>query len=408
MKIEVLYSKKNEKILKVDDIYLNSLYDAKREAKILIDGYKELLNDDVIHVIGFGMGYHIIELLNRIKDNQLIKVYDTNENIYKQVKNEKQIINILSKSNVKIYNRKDLKEFCETLNLSSDIIINKPLVKVCLDKDIERLIDNYVISKFGINKFKDIMINNEIINSNIQCKNICDFFQIPSNKTKLIVSSGPSLDLLINDIKKYRDNYDIYVVGSALSTLIKNNITPNAIVIIDSQDIVANQFNGYNNLKIPLLFLSTASKEAVGNYKGPKYIFYNKHNETNIVINTGKTVAVAAIDIAIKNNSKKIILIGQDLAYLNNKTHSNGIREKYGGNNKALISSNSKTVKGRNGELLYTNRGYILFKDNIEKLIRDNNKVKFYNCSLGAKIEGAEFTTMEKLFNKEKQDDKVL
>lgn len=28
------------------------------------------------------MGYHIIELLNRIKNNQLIKVYDTNENIY--------------------------------------------------------------------------------------------------------------------------------------------------------------------------------------------------------------------------------------------------------------------------------------------------------------------------------------
>ena len=53
MKIEVLYSKKNEKILKVDNIYLNSLYDAEREAKILIDGYKELLNDDVIHVIGF-------------------------------------------------------------------------------------------------------------------------------------------------------------------------------------------------------------------------------------------------------------------------------------------------------------------------------------------------------------------
>ena len=242
----------------------------------------------------------------------------------------------------------------------------------------------------------------EIFNSNIKCKNICDFFQIQSNKTKLIVSSGPSLDLLINDIKKYRDNYDIYVVGSALSTLIKNNITPNAIVIIDSQDIVANQFNGYNNLKIPLLFLSTASKEAVGNYKGPKYIFYNKHNESNIVINTGKTVAVAAIDIAIKNNSKKIILIGQDLAYLNNKTHSNGIQEKYGIDNKALISSNSKTVKGRNGELLYTNRGYIFFKDNIEKLIRDNNKVKFYNCSLGAKIEGAQFTTMENLFNKEK------
>ena len=124
----------------------------------------------------------------------------------KTIKNEKQIINILSKSNVKIYNRKNLKEFCETLNLSNDIIINKALVKVCLDKDIERLIDNYVISKFGINKFKDIMMENEIINRNIQCKNICDFFEIPSNKTKLIVSSGPSLDLLINALFEQGNN----------------------------------------------------------------------------------------------------------------------------------------------------------------------------------------------------------
>lgn len=185
------------------------------------------------------MGYHIIELINRIKDSQLIKIYDTNENIYKKVKSEKQIINILSKSNVKVYNRKNLKEFCETLNLSNDIIINKPLIKVCLDNDIERLIDNYVISKFGINKFKDIMMNNEIINSKIHYKNICDFFQIFSSKIKLIVSSRLSLDLLINDIKNI-EIIMIYVVGSALSTLIKNNITPNAIVIIDSQGIVAN------------------------------------------------------------------------------------------------------------------------------------------------------------------------
>lgn len=405
MKIEFIHSKQCEKILKVNNIYLNSVYNAKKEAKVLIDGYKNLLNEDIIHVIGLGMGYHIADLLDRVKENQIIKIYCTNKYIYNKVKNEQQIINILKKKNVKIYNSNNINKFCQTLDLSSDIIINKPLLKVCLDEDIKRVIDNFVISKFGINRFKEIMDENKINNTNIKCNNINYFFKIPSKKIKLIVSSGPSLDLLINSIKEYRDNYDIYVVGSALSTLMKNNIKPTAIIIIDSEDIVANQFIGYNELDVPLLFLFTASKEAINNYKGPKYIFYNKPNKGNIIINTGKTVAVAALDIAIKNNGEKIIFIGQDLAYLNDKSHSEGILEKYGLKNEVLINKSSKKVIGRNGQIMYTNKGYLLFKENIEKLIKDNNKIKFYNCSLGAEIKGAKFTTMKKLFEGDEIND---
>ena len=46
-----------------------------------------------------------------------------------------------------------------------------------------------------------------------------------------------------------------------------------------------------------------------------------------------------------------------------------------------------------------------LFKENIEKLIKDNNKIKFYNCSLGAEIKGAKFTTMKKLFEGDEIND---
>ena len=194
MKIEFIHSKQCEKILKVNNIYLNSVYNAKKEAKVLIDGYKNLLNDDIIHVIGLGMGYHIVDLLDRVKENQTIKIYCTNEYIYNKVKNEQQIIDILKKKNVKLYNSNNINKFCQTLDLSSDIIINRPLLKVCLDDDIKQVIDNFVISKFGINKFKEIMSENEINNINIKCNNINYFFKIPSKRIKLIVSSGPSLD----------------------------------------------------------------------------------------------------------------------------------------------------------------------------------------------------------------------
>ena len=92
MKIEFIHSKQCEKILKVNNIYLNSVYNAKKEAKVLIDGYKNLLNEDIIHVIGLGMGYHIADLLDRVKENQIIKIYCTNKYIYNKVKNEQQIL----------------------------------------------------------------------------------------------------------------------------------------------------------------------------------------------------------------------------------------------------------------------------------------------------------------------------
>lgn len=77
-------------------------------------------------------------------------------------------------------------------------------------------------------------------------------------------------------MRKYREYYDIYAVGSSLKTLVNNNIIPDAIIIIDATDIVAKQFKDNNNLNVPLCFLSTASRWAIDNYNGAKYIFYNE------------------------------------------------------------------------------------------------------------------------------------
>lgn len=101
-------------------------------------------------------------------------------------------------------------------------------------------------------------------------------------------------------------------------------------------------------------------------------------------------MAVVAIDLAIKSGAEKIILAGQDLAYLNNRTHVTVFEEVYG---KDDVFADDKSIKVEDvfGNYISTNKGYLLFKESIENLIEKNNKVKFYNCSLGAKIKGAEF-----------------
>ena len=404
MKIEIVYSKKNQKVIKIDDVYLNSKYNTSIEAKKFIDGYKHVLNDEIIHVLGLGLGYHIKELL-KITNNKKIKIYILNTEVYNTLKNEIEVKEIINNKNIEIYFENEIDEYFKTIKKSNDIIIYRPLLKFAENVEIKNKIENYIIAKSGIKKFSIFMEENKLYNESKNYKSISKFLSNKRKKIKLVASAGPSLDMVVNDIKKYRSNYDIYAVGSAVSTLIKNDIYPDAIVIIDSQKIVANQLYGYNDLDIPLLFLATASRWAVDNYSGPKYIFYNEDNKENIIIETGKTVAIATIDIAIKSEGEKIILVGQDLAYVNNKTHSKAYEEMYEEKDEILGKDKAIKIKDVVGYEILTNRGYILFKENIEKLIKDNNKIKFYNCSLGAEIKGAKFTTMKKLFEGDEIND---
>lgn len=59
-------------------------------------------------------------------------------------------------------------------------------------------------------------------------------------------------------------------------------------------------------------------------------MFYNDENDIDdIVINTGKTVAIPTMDIAVKGGAKEVLLVGQDLAFINNKSHTDYINESY-------------------------------------------------------------------------------
>lgn len=109
MEINILKAKNGEKILKVDNFYMNSSYNPTREAEVFIKGFNHLINDDVIHVIGLGLGYHIKELLKLCNDKQVIKVLDINENLKESIYHE--TINLRNKKILKYIQKKICKNF---------------------------------------------------------------------------------------------------------------------------------------------------------------------------------------------------------------------------------------------------------------------------------------------------------
>lgn len=386
--------------LKYNNKYIHSKYDPIKESENFIENNKELLTEKIIVIYGLGLGYHINCILNNITEDTKVYVFEYNEDLIKNCK----LVNsdLFKNKSIVIIDSKD-EDFYGKLAIYlekvEDIIVHKPSLE-SISKSNEKLytlINGYLIAKVSIKEIGQLLQENYIYNSKANCRNIKEFINYfaCNNKPYIIVASGPSLDVDLDLLKKNRNRFNIISVGSALRSLMNKGIKPDCVVIIDGKEVVKNQFRGYEDSDIPLCFLSTASRWVVEQYNGAKYIFYNTQGEDDIIIKTGKTVAVAAIDIGIKSGATEIIFLGQDLAFIGDKSHTETFEETYGFKDVIRKSGGNKCVKGVNGEMLNTTEGYLYFKNQIESIIYDNKNINFINCSKGAFINGAQHITFK-------------
>lgn len=398
--IELEKSKSGNLTLKYNNKYIHSKYDPVKEGIQFAEGNKELLNEKIVVVYGLGLGYHIHAIAEKLKDDSVLYVFEYNEKLIEYCKKVNK--DIFNYKNTKIIGSTDsqfLRKFADSLRSVENIIIHKASLETIRESNklLYNLINDFNIMKQHVDMDTEIIKQSEEnykINTENNYKSINEFIEQfkKSNKPFIIVSAGPSVDNDLSKLKQNREKFNIISVGSAFRTLVKNRITSDAVVIIDTKPIVKKQFENLETYNIPLCFSATASMWAVELYNGPKYIFNtSEHDE----IKTRGTVAVSAMDIAIKCNAKKIILLGQDLAFINKKSHTSTFEETYGFKDDYTINTKMKTVKGVNGECLNTTQGYITFKNKIESLIRENPHIKFINCSKGAYIEGASHVNFE-------------
>lgn len=402
-KIEIIRSKDKNYALKVNNKFVYSKFYPTKDAEKFIESNKQLiLNKKYIVMYGLGFGYHVKELLKRIPLDSRVFLFDLDVEIYDIAKKYNLLEDIKKDNRVKIIlgsNKNFYNEFMDKVSLVDDIIVYEPLLRVLEDKynDFKEAIKSYKIAKINLERFEPIMKENEEINIKNNYNIIGEFFKFfeLENKPIVIASGGPSLEKDLGTMKEKRNHIKIFAVGRALDILMKNGIKPDIITILDAGEAVYNQIKGYEKLDIPLCFLSTGSRWAVQAYKGPKYMFFNKEcsfNKENIVVETGKTVAIPTIDLAIKADGKKIILCGQDMAFVDNKFHA-------GDKNNIEQSNSYKKVLGVDGNYLNTTSGMLEFKKGIERLIENNKNIKFINSSKGAKIKGTIDMDLRNLLN---------
>lgn len=393
--INIVNTKEKVYTLQISHKFLHSKYYPLKDAKIFIESNSKVYeNKKHVLVYGIGLGYHIQELLKHIEDDCNVYAFDADEEVFK-IADELGLLEEIKKDNrIEFfigYCKKFINDFNEKLKLVDDVLIYTPSIDVLPDsmEEFKVSLKSFSISKMGMDSFKILAMENYKSNMNVEHKQIEDFYKINNimDKPVILVSSGPSLDHTVKYLNKFKEKAYIFAVGSSLKTLINNNIIPDMICIIDANKIIANQLREFENLDVPLCFLSIASKEAVTSYKGPKFMFYNEPHENSMVIDTGKSVATAALDIAIKGGANPIIFIGQDLAFLNNKSHADAYAQVHNMNIE-IAKKTYKKVLGVNGEMLDTSTNLLYFKKWIENKILEHGDRTFINCSKGAKIKG--------------------
>lgn len=404
---QIVENSEGQKTLKVaqnlhgenKSFFLHSKYHPDIEAgRFAKEQYKPEFLTHILY--GFGLGYHVEKMAELLESGGKLYVIENNLMVFRSALENMDLGSILGNPNI-------------YLIISKDVIYISKRVKQLINENVEKVsfithpaslkaipevneyfkfvMENWNLKKSLTDDYDNSLNRNSSENLKLNSPNVGMFFDEFKDIPIVIVSTGPSLDRNIDLLHEVKDRALVISAGSALRPLLKRNIEPDLFAIIDPQKETYNQIKGYENIDIPLIYLATAASYTVSRYLGPKLIAcygkYNKeeNNGPRYMVDSGGSVATTILDIAIKMGGDPIILVGQDLAYVNGKNHAQH------GTHTSIHSpelKNMRRVKGQNGEVLYTSLGLLSYKYWIENRIQKEQRVFINATEGGAYIEG--------------------
>lgn len=389
--------------------YLHSNKNAPLEAfQLAHSWYKE--NKDTYIIYGFGLMYHIWELLH-LDETMHIEIYESDLNILRLSCAYTEVANLLSYPNIKLIYDPDFKQLITRLaSLDSDteFVIHHPSIRNIKDASIREKMEEYFIQYSSIKNQSHILNSNfkqNILNSVDSVDTLKDAF---TGKDLFIIAAGPSLDKNFQQLKNInKENTIILATGTVFKKLLYAGIVPDYVIVTDANTRVFGQISGVEDRTVPMLFLSTANHKFASNYVGKKYIIfqhgYPKAEEFAKehgyhLYQTGGSVSTTALDIGIQFGCKRIIFLGLDLAYTDNFVHAAGTSRRNTENTESLVR-----ITDINGNQVYTTKVLNIYRKWIENRIKNVQAMEFIDATEGgAKIDGMKVAKLSEIIDNER------
>ena len=408
--------------------YLHSRYDPLREAAAILEEYKNLDDNTTVIFYGTGLGYHITAFA---QENPTVDffIYEPVPEVFDQYMAHGELSKLpLSRiKNIVLADTEQqavsfFKNFIERIN-NKLVIIPLPSHKTVFPEDYKQfqelfnklvketrssLRTNYAFQKrWTINSIKNFK---EVLNTpNILMEKKGAFTAQPA----LLVAAGPSLNDEIERVRYVKDNGLAYIfsVGSAINTLIENNIYPHAACTYDPTEHNQKVFTKVvdRGIKdIPLVFGSSVGYETLEKYPGRKYHMLTSQDTVSAYFLKGKdgqelqgvydapSIAVVTLQLLHLLGFAPIILVGQNLAYKGKERHSAGVDYSHEVTEQEM--KNGLWVKDVFGREVLTDEGFNRMRRQMEMYLEKLSGINVINTTQGgADIKGAPFIPLEEV-----------
>lgn len=419
--------------------YLNSRYSDEEFTKNWVNQFEKDNYKTVYIIFGLSNFKCVKELIKNVGKENVILLYEPDKNIFIKSIEKTDIIDVINCDNAVLcingindelfgsfvamvladYGLMRLTKYCCMPNYDElypeiwrDVIrnIKEKYESVILSRNTEILMATEFV-KNKVNNCKDIVRQYTILELKSKFELIENIKDIPA----ILVAAGPSLDKNINEIKKAKGKAFIVAVDTALKSLLNNDIIPDVLITVDPH-------------KPPILFMHTKFKDIpmvvcdCSNYElnllhnEKRFYFADVNSYMSYIYRegTGNKLHSTESGGSVANNAfslinilgfKKIILVGQDLAYTDKKMHTT---DAYGDSDSNLLKDNKKyfEVEDINGDMVYTEYNMNLYRKWFEsQIVRYTDLLVIDATEGGAKIEGSEIMTLKDAIKRECKTD---
>ncbi len=390
-------------------IRLNSLFRPLQEAEKWADQYSYSNLRIPVFMFGIGNGIFLREMLKRLGSDAVVFLMEPDISVFIYQLLHQDFSDILSDKRVILFvkgiNENSLRGNLDTYfhwsMIPSQIVCHHPgydklYLKDCLEfrktikyADEVEIVNCNTISHLSKNIVKNVLKNLHFIkNSNYAGEFVNS---LPEDIPVIIVSAGPSLDKNILELKRAKGKAFVIATDTSVKYLLKYNVPFDAMLTLDAnkspKHICAPECTN-----IPLFCALEARNQIMEFHQGRKIWFrsglyietlYKKFERKFPEYNTGGSVATAAYMLAVGMGARRIILMGQDLAYLGDTetTHAGGV-ERHVANEQLNI----EMIDGVDGNKVRSRGDWIMYRDWFEEAIALKNAPEVIDATEGGAL----------------------
>ncbi len=412
---------------------MNSRLDPQIAAELYAQRYNIRLYG-VYFVFGFSDGRCVRELWKKCDDTNLLVICEPNLKVFAAACHSIDLQDLLENPRIILYFPELEKDSGALLQHLVDYSRMKlldfcilPGYDVLYHEECEMFMDNVLdcMKNAIVNKATHLTFNRDIprrmlsntkrmiFSSNLmQLKKALDQ-KVVKDVPVIIVSAGPSLDKNIYELKKAQGKAFIIAVDASIRTVLQAGVCPDLLCSIDPNS-PERFFTGLDTKEI--FWACNQLSNPILLEKYAKHIFYYgsfgkrwdnimqhelKYNFPSIT--SGGSVSTEAFMLALHLGFRKIVLIGQDLAFTGGVSHTKGVEDALGDNDEYIKSRHLVEVEGIDGTLLQTDYQMWIYKQWFEKAIRINKEsIRVIDATEGgARIEGTEIQTLSNVIQTE-------